>query len=218
MAGNGKSIIEKDERININTPACAEFLHWLRKVYKYAGVASDLKEGDLFHNSKAVFRLSAAEFSSSDDYQPIPFPAYSSESRTCTVIHGGFVGIAADSVKSSSEKEAAWLFVKYLVSQDVQSVLCEKLKMIPSRTDMYSEINSSGLFMEDLYDYALRYGMPTFDIPRNDDFHSTIQNSFIRAISGKCGVEQALSEAQNLLDVYLSDNIPAESNQVFEFI
>ena len=116
MAGDGAPVLDEAGRINISTPACARFLEWLSAVYAHAGSATDLSKGSLVRNGKAAFCLSLSGAPERGGLLPVPLPLPGAKARPRTVLHGGFVAIAAQSVKSDAEKEAAWLFVKHLVS------------------------------------------------------------------------------------------------------
>lgn len=223
IAGNGKNIIEDDSRININTSASRDFLDWIKEIYQYAK-KTDLKGGSLFFNSKAVFRLAGTLESlnsniNGDELLAAPFPLCSPHKRSCTVMHGGFAGIVANTIKNKEEKEAAWLLIRFLLSKETQTKICRKLVTLPSRTDLYSEVLSIGKDAAEFYDYALKYGMRTFDFPRNDDIHNAIQSAFERAASGACNIDQALNEAQLLLDNYiLPENRKLKNPEITEYL
>jgi ABC-type glycerol-3-phosphate transport system substrate-binding protein len=201
-AGNGRNIVNEQGEIDIDNQAWCDFLKWMKSLYSYKAPA-DIPYNEL--NRRTVFKFSADTgfFSYNNDMdamRPVPFPLRSSNDRTCSVISYGCVGLAANTFKNNDEKEAAWLFIKHLVSKDLQMAMYNEQKMLPIRSDLYPEIHMDNPDLAKLYDYGMKFGLSAFDLPNNDEIHTTIRNLFIKTISGISDIEESVKEAKTLLE------------------
>jgi ABC-type glycerol-3-phosphate transport system substrate-binding protein len=200
--GNGKDIVDKLGEIQIDNQSWCDFLRWMKSLYPYKA-PPDIPHDEL--NSRTVFKFSidtglfVNNNKDTDAIKPVPFPTRSLNDRPCGVINYGCVGLAAGTFKNSAEKEAAWLFIKYLLSRDFQLDMYKEQKMLPIRSDLYPEIHMENPKLAMLYDYGMKYGLPAFDLPRNGEVHEIIRNLFVKTISGISDMEESVNEAKMLL-------------------
>ena len=137
------------------------------------------------------------------DVVALPFPVPSRDAVAHTAIRGDFVGILAETVHNREERQAAWEFVKFLVSTEGQTIQFREGKALPTRADLTPLVaNGNGLLRQHM-DYGLRHGVPTFDVARNGDIHNIVRRVMVRAMRGECTAEQALAEGQELLQAYV---------------
>ncbi len=133
----------------------------------------------------------------------LPFPSPKRSTPAHTVIRGDFVGILAKTVHNRPEKQAAWEFIKFMLSPEGQELQFRHGNGLPVRADMAPKVADAGGLLQQHFDYGLRYGLPIFDVPRNDDVHNILRSVILRAIRGECPAAQALSEGQKLLESYV---------------
>ena len=53
------------------------------------------------------------------------------------------------------------------------------------------------------FEYGTQYGLPTFDVPKNDDVHRIILRVMMRALTGECRPADAVAEGDELLRTYV---------------
>jgi ABC-type glycerol-3-phosphate transport system substrate-binding protein len=182
---------------------------FIRKLSELYGACGMREEGtiSLFSNSKALFRLSATHFALLDPalgdarVQSYPLPVFS-ENSGGTVVHGAYAGIVASSVKDRLTKETAWSFIKHLLSRDGQMRLLRMASSLPARSDLYAEVLASHTGVARFFEYALKYGEPSMDIPGNAVTHKIILKTFHRALESPSRIRSVLRDGQMLLDDY----------------
>jgi ABC-type glycerol-3-phosphate transport system substrate-binding protein len=205
----------------LDSTATENFIRKLAKLYDYCGTRA---EGtlSLFSESKALFRLSATHLALLDPFlgdarvQSYPLPSFSSGS-TETVVHGSYSGIISSPVKDKLHKEAAWGFIKFLLSKDAQIHLLNNASSLPARSDLYSEVLATNLDVARFFEYALKYGRPSMDVPGNAATHKIILTTFHRALNAPKRIRTILRDGQMLLDDYqISGHPPPRiNNNVF---
>ncbi len=218
-AGGGRSLVDEHGKIDIDNQAWCDFLKWMKSLYPYKA-PPNIPHDEL--NNRTVFNFSVGTgfFSYNNDMdviKPIPFPLRSPDDRVCGVISYGCVGLAANTFKNNHEKEAAWLFIKFLLSRDFQIEMYKEQKIFPIRSDLYPEIHVGNANLAKLYDFGMNYGLPAFDLQNNDEVHTTIRNLFIKTISGISDIEESVKEAKMLLKS-ASDESFRDGLEVYDYI
>lgn len=200
-AANGKNIVDANGKIDIDSTAWCDFLSWMKTLYPYKA-HPDIPNSELNNRTVFKFSIDTGFFSYNNEigtFKAVPFPLRSLNDRPCGLIGYGCVGLAANTFKNNDEKDAAWLFIKYLVSREFQIEMYKEQKTLPIRSDLYPEIQMGNANLTELYDFGMKYGLPAFDLPNNDEVHAIIRNLFIKTISGISDIEESVKEAKMLL-------------------
>jgi ABC-type glycerol-3-phosphate transport system substrate-binding protein len=171
-------------------------------------------QSDAFQAGRAAFGLSMADTGivyrqksmPDSDVVALPFPLPSRDAVAHTAIHGDFVGVLSETIRSREERQAAWEFVKFLVSAEAQTIQFREGHLLPTRADLAPLVANEGGLLAQHLEYGLRHGVPTFDVPRNGDIHNIVRNAMVRAMRGECTAAQALAEGQELLQAYVCAN------------
>ncbi|MHC4873898.1 MAG: extracellular solute-binding protein [Planctomycetota bacterium] len=202
-----------DKSVNLTTEGCRAFAEFLRQLFDCRCFSNNQEEQNFF-DGRAVFFFSGI-MNSIDvterkipdcEIRSIPFPRFDIESEHTTVIHGEYAAILKNSIHSDEEKEAAWRFLKFLISYKTQKLLCEKLEMLPSRTDLYASVEKCRPAIKNFYDYGSKYGCPYIDVPGNYFFNKVALKTFLQAaVHGN--IDSTLQNGQDLINSYLQENM-----------
>lgn len=193
-------------QVQMTCPGNARFLGLLRRLY-VCGAAGTDNAGEAFLNKRSVFRLSvihgfsdtAREHMPGCEIVSLPIPVAEAGSEPCTILRGHFVGALVSTMRTARDLQAAWEFVKFLVSAEAQEVLLGELHELPVRPDLADKVEVSGGEDARFWRYGMRHGVPTFDVPRNVEIHGLIQQCMDRTMRGHLSPESALAQAQDAI-------------------
>jgi ABC-type glycerol-3-phosphate transport system substrate-binding protein len=203
-ANGGKPVIDaRDFEPHLDAPGNDAFLGFLRRLWK-DGLCHDDPRIEKFLGGKAAFRLSvtkesiegARQHMPQGEFVALPLPVFSVGSASYTVIRGEFVGILANTVRNRQERQAAWEFIKFLLSPEAQEIAFREAGDIPARSDLAPMVHAAGGLEGRFLDYGLHHGLAAFDVPGNAQAHGIIQDAMLRAATGALSPAQALAEGQ----------------------
>ncbi|MHC4872945.1 MAG: extracellular solute-binding protein [Planctomycetota bacterium] len=221
----------KGELIHNNSPAEIDIKN--KGCVRFANLFKELHENGYFYikgkdasflNKKSVFRLSATfggikklqHTMQDSEIKLYPVPYNDDYKQHCSIIRGDFSGILKNTIHSERAEEAAWRFLKYLVCEEAQELMCKNNEgAMPVRNDMYPFVETLDKDRVDVFNYTMRYGRSAIDVPKNTEIQNILRRSFVRAILGEVNTEDALSEGQHLVDSYLR---PEKSLDLEEYI
>jgi ABC-type glycerol-3-phosphate transport system substrate-binding protein len=211
-AANGGQMLVDPETCtpHLSTPGNEKALAFLSSLVQEGLCHLEIHENTFVHDN-AVFGLAITSASirslrnrtSGSEIELLPCPVPDKTSRPYTVVRGDFVGILAHTVHSREARNAAWEFVKFLVSAEAQEMVFRAVDALPSRDDLGHVVSTGPEELRRMWDYGKMYGVPTFDMPKNGDIHNIIRRAFCRALHGECSPAQALAEGDELLHSYV---------------
>lgn len=194
----------------LTCPGNDRFLGLIRRLHECGAAASDCAGEDFLHG-RSVFRMSVIDgfFASARermrgcDLVALPIPTADAGAEPRTILRGQFLGALAATMRTGRDLDAAWRFVKFLVSPEAQEVALRSLRELPVRPDLaplVAEVGGEGMRF---WRYGMRHGVPTFDVPRNLEIHGLIQQCMDRALRGHLSPESALAQAQDAVTARL---------------
>ena len=194
----------------LTCPGNARFLGLIRRLYECGAAAAECA-GEAFLEGRSVFRMSvidgffaiARERMRGCDLVALPIPTADAGAEPRTILRGQFVGALAATMRTGRDLDAAWQFVKFLVSPEAQEVALRGLRELPVRPDLAPLVGEVGGEASLFWRYGMRHGVPTFDVPRNMDIHGLIQQCMDRALRGHLSPESALAQAQDAVTARL---------------
>lgn len=210
---NGGELIHNNNpaEIKLSSEGCRKFAALFRDFFvKDYFFLEEREQG--FLNGNAVFKLSSTSngILTLKNNMPeseivfCPIPYCDDYGKNCTIIRGDFSGIMKNTIHSEKAKEASWRFLKFLISEEAQKILCEaRSDAIPVRGDMYPVVEALGKDRVDIYNYTVCYGRSAIDLPKNTEIQNIMRRSFINAITGTEEISTALENGQALIDSYL---------------
>lgn len=209
-ANGGRQLIDPETReARLSSDGNARFVEYLVRLYQ-KGYCHSEQKGHSFLDKKAAFLLSRPSCAMAlyaarlpeEDITALPIPVVEKGVRACTVIRGEYAGILSNTLHNQPEKQAAWAFLKHLVSPEAQQMAYAIAGSFPVRPALGLALTEGDTGAAARFEYGIRHGIPTFDVAKNDEIHSIIRRVLMRALRGNCSAARALAEGQEMLEVY----------------
>ena len=222
MVSYGSQAFDEDGNIAIDSPETLAMAEMLRGMYEAGRIIRPVTSGSSFANGMTAFHFSssgpsrmATNAEIADDFDALPFPLILDEEAGLTnpAIGCGFAGWGISSTTEGTQRDLAWQFLKYMISEEGQMALINAGLATPSiRIDLaeekqwskgYEHINLDAWLQWSDYKVSSQFFI-TQDPSATFDIYSALQN-FMNNLTDPTSMGSSVRSVEMCIDIAAED-------------
>jgi len=202
-------------RANFHSSAGREWFRFFREIYEREfclrqldGTESPFLKGEtaIEISETSIFAKYCREKVPPVDYVVAPIPVPRQGVRPCTVLGARYLGIFSGAIENNSEREAAWRWIKFMISEETQRKIAGSITSLAVRWDVGDSFQE-GTDMPKFHD-CMKYGKIQPDHPYIKEVLHFLMEALKSATVGTLSVEQALETAEKQVNTLLQIGKP----------